>query len=101
MAGEFRGVLWVEGEAVEAFLELGQSGSGVTGTLRSQAGLSGEGTGTASGRSLRMVFPYRIECPGTFEMEGDLTADGLRIQGRFQAVDCTGSARGSFEFRRR
>ena len=99
--GDFRGVLLVEGESMQAHLLLLQeAGGGFSGILEGPVDFRAEGRGTVSGREVRLELSYGGECPGTMVLIGDWVPDSDTFSGIVRANDCTGPGQGTFRFSR-
>lgn len=102
VSGEWSGFVSVEGQGIDGTLVLEQDGESLDAVFQAPSfGLAAEGTGTVSadGR-VAIELTYNLQCPGQARMAGDLSADGMAMDGQLEAGDCTGSMLGSFRFTR-
>jgi hypothetical protein len=89
----------MEGGEVPAALELIPMGrQDLRGVLQAVSGLVAEGTGRRAGRSFSLELVYGGECPGRMILDGEWAAENASLVGVVQANDCTGAAKGTFQF---
>ena len=78
-----------------AVLTLAQSGSSVTGTFRTEGGLSGQVSGSVSGQFLSFTLSQGYPCSGTFRGSGTVNDLGTRFPGSYSGSDCHGTLEAS------
>lgn len=102
VSGPWSGYLSVEGQGLEGTLQVDQSGSTLDVTFDAPTfGLRAAGEGEIDSRGrVRVTLAYDLQCPGSADLEGRLSDDGMALDGSLSAEDCTGSSGGSFSFRR-
>ena len=61
--------------------------------------LTANGGGEWRNGELRLELSYGSDCAGTVRMEGRGEFGDTRVEGRFNASDCTGSEEGTFTIR--
>jgi hypothetical protein len=94
--GEFTASL-TPGEVYTETLQLTQNGDDVTGTLVTTNGRTGTVSGSVSGTRLTATVDLTDVCGGTSETTADITDDGTRLVGTYQADDCLGTYTGTFD----
>jgi hypothetical protein len=95
--GEFTASL-TPGEVYQETLQLAQDGDGdVTGTLVTTTGRTGNVTGSVSGTRFTAVVELTDACAGESETTADITQDGTRLVGTYEADDCLGTYTGTFD----
>lgn len=102
ISGQWSGFVSVEGQGIDGTLVVEQDGSVIEAVFQAPSfGLSAEGTGSITPEGeVELSLLYNLQCPGEARMDGDLSEDGLSIDGQIEAGDCTGSMMGSFRFTR-
>jgi hypothetical protein len=78
-------------------LQLTQNGDDVTGTLVTTNGRTGTVSGSVSGTRLTATVELTDVCGGTSETTADITDDGTRLVGTYEADDCLGNYTGTFD----
>jgi hypothetical protein len=94
--GEYTASL-TPGEVYTETLQLTQNGDDVTGTLVTTNGRTGTVTGSVSGTRLTATVDLTDVCGGTSETTADITQDGTRLVGTYEADDCLGNYTGTFD----
>jgi hypothetical protein len=94
--GEYTASL-TPGEVYTETLQLTQNGDDVTGNLVTTNGRTGTVTGSVSGTRLTATVDLTDVCGGTSETTADITEDGTRLVGTYEADDCLGSYTGTFD----
>jgi hypothetical protein len=94
----YQGSLTMDGGSISGGLEIIRSGGRVRGALQTTSGLVADGQGQSRGRILTLELSYGGDCPGVMVLEGEWDEDAERFQGTVTAVDCTGTASGTFSF---
>ena len=95
--GEYTASL-TPGEVYTETLQLTQDGDGdVTGTLVTTNGRTGNVTGSVVGTRLHTVVELTDVCGGSSETTADITGDGTRLVGTYEADDCLGEYTGTFD----
>ncbi len=101
VSGVFQGSLEIEGDRVDSTLQVRQNGLALTSWLTaSDFGMTADGSGTLSGRSVELTMTYGGNCPGTARLVGRIAPQTMSYTGRIVASDCTGDVEGSFSFQR-
>ena len=85
------------GSVFEETLQLTQDGDDVTGGLNTDSGRTGTFEGTVSGTRLTGTVTLTDLCGGTSETTADITDDGNRLVGTYEADDCLGQYTGTFD----
>jgi hypothetical protein len=85
------------GEIYQETLQLAQNDGEVTGTLVTTNGRTGTVSGTVSGTRLTATVELTDVCGGTSETSADITNEGTRLVGTYEADDCLGSYTGTFD----
>ena len=94
--GEFTASL-TPGEVYTETLQLTQNGDAVTGNLVTTNGRTGTVAGSVSGTRLTATVTLTDACGGTSETTADITEDGTRLVGTYEADDCLGTYTGTFD----
>ncbi|HWB43175.1 MAG TPA: hypothetical protein VG500_18075 [Gemmatimonadales bacterium] len=94
--GEYTASL-TPGEVYQETLQLAQNGSDITGTLVTTNGRTGTVSGSVSGTRLTATVELTDICGGTSETTADITNDGSRLVGTYEADDCLGTYTGTFD----
>ncbi len=102
VSGAWTGYLSVEGQGLDGTLQIEQDGGELSVVFEApDFGLRAEGAGSVSAEGeVAVTLEYDLQCPGTAELAGLRSDDGLVLDGSLSASDCTGSSAGSFSFRR-
>lgn len=102
VSGAWSGYLSVEGQGLDGTLQVEQDGSVLSVVFEAPGfGLRAEGAGQVSANGeVAVTLEYDLQCPGTAQLAGLRSDDGLVLDGSLTASDCTGSSAGSFSFRR-
>ncbi len=102
IGGAWMGSLQIEGQAFNSLLEITQMGGDLRLTVEIPAlELTTVGSGTVlPDGTLRVSFPYELECPGNAEYVGRVSAGATVLSGTLLASDCTGDLRGTFRYER-
>ena len=94
----YQGSLILDGGSIPGGLEIIRSGGRVRGALQTTSGLVADGQGRLRGRTLTLDLSYGGDCPGVMALEGEWDEGAGTFQGTVTAVDCTGTATGTFSF---
>lgn len=102
VSGAWTGFVSVEGQGLQGTLQVEQDGEALAVVFDApEFGMraTGDGRIDADG-DLVVTLAYDLQCPGTAELDGRRSDDGMVLDGSLTASDCTGSSGGSFSFRR-
>jgi hypothetical protein len=102
ISGQWSGFVSVEGQGIDGTLVVEQEGGALEVVFQAPSfGLVAEGAGDVSpDGTVSISLLYDLQCPGEARMLGDVSGDGLSIDGQLDAGDCTGSMSGNFRFTR-
>lgn len=84
--------------ALQAELQLDQSGDQVTGTLTVSSGRSATVDGSVSGDQLEATFTYTDGCEGEATTTADLIDERVpaELEGTYSSSDCVGETTGAY-----
>lgn len=94
----YQGSLKLDGGELPAALEIIRNGGRVRAALQTTSGLTADGEGRLRGNRLTLALSYGGSCPGSMSLEGVWEVDRRTYLGTVTAVDCTGTASGTFAF---
>lgn len=85
------------GQPFQETLQLTQDGDDVTGTLVTENGRTGNVSGIVSGDRFTATVDLTDACGGSSVTTADITDDGTRLVGTYEADDCLGEYTGTFD----